>query len=205
MLVNVNVLNDGIQGRDGQAPYIGENGHWYVWDNDTEQFVDSGVWAGNGPTIVDVIANPDKSFTFFFGDGTNYTTPSLKGADGNKIVYWTDNDKSYVPEGYDEEGIWHSATMGETQLRSTNSWPYGYPEVGDFIATKGGEILICTARGQLGFFESATWKCLANLNGDLTRADEFTIDKLFVNEYASIVGFVFKELVIDGVTHFRVE
>lgn len=200
MLINVNVLNDGIQGRDGEAPYIGENGHWYVWDNDTEQWVDSGVWAGNGPTIVDCIVNADKSITFFFGDGTSYTTPSLKGADGNKIVYYTNNAKNYMEEGYDGEGIYHSATMLHVQL-TPQRFPQGYPNTGDYVVTRGGCLFYCNNRSMM----YADLVCYANMNGNITKLNELTIDKLFVNNYASIVGFVFKEVVIDNVVHFRIE
>jgi len=204
MLVNVNVLNDGIQGRDGEAPYIGENGHWYVYDNETNQWIDSGVWAGNGPTISEVYVNADKSITFYFGDGTNYTTPSLKGADGNKIVYWTYDNKALYPEGYDPEGVYHPASFGEVQLFASQ-FPDGYPEEGDYIVTKGGALLRCTARGYLGFFESASWRCVANFNGSATMGDEFTVNRLFATDYANIVGLMFKEVVIGGVTHFRIE
>ena len=36
----------GPAGADGHSPYIGVNGHWYVWDTNTSAFVDSGVSAG---------------------------------------------------------------------------------------------------------------------------------------------------------------
>ena len=32
----------------GHTPYIGENGNWWEWDNESEQFVDTGVSAGGG-------------------------------------------------------------------------------------------------------------------------------------------------------------
>lgn len=36
----------GPTGPDGHSPYIGQNGHWYVWDSSTGAYVDSGVSAG---------------------------------------------------------------------------------------------------------------------------------------------------------------
>lgn len=204
MRVNVNVLNDTIQGRDGKAPYIGENGHWYVWDNDSETWVDSGVWAGNGPTIVEVIWNSDRSLTFFFGDGTRYTTPPLNGIDGNKIVYWTDSDKTLRPEGYDGEGIWHISDTGYSVMTSS-TFPYGFPSKGDFIITKGGCLLKCTSTSTIGIRESFEWVCVANLNGESTVGDEITVKRLNVTEHASIVGLAFREVDVNGVTHLRLE
>lgn len=38
----------GGTGRDGHSPYIGDNGHWYEWDDATQQFVDT-VTEAQGP------------------------------------------------------------------------------------------------------------------------------------------------------------
>ena len=35
-------LHQGPPGEDGKSPYIGLNGNWYVWDDTTQQYVDSG-------------------------------------------------------------------------------------------------------------------------------------------------------------------
>lgn len=33
----------GEQGENGHSPYIGDNGNWYAWDEETEEYADTGV------------------------------------------------------------------------------------------------------------------------------------------------------------------
>lgn len=60
------------------------DGEWYVWDEETEQFVTTGVAAtGNG--IASARLNNDYTLTLVFTDGTSLTTPiSIRGAQGEK-------------------------------------------------------------------------------------------------------------------------
>lgn len=204
MLINVQMLNDGLRGRDGKSPYIGDNGHWFTWDDEAEEWIDTGVIAGTGPTITEVYVNPDYSITFFFSDGTSYTTPPIKGVDGTKIIYWTDSTKNYEVEGIDDEGVYHTASTGSNTMYE-EEFPYGYPEEGDYIVTKGGCVLRCIAVNSSGVLPVFDWVCVANLNGTATIGNEFTVPTLYVTGYANIVGFIFREVVIDGVTHFRLE
>ncbi len=201
MRVNVNVLNDTIRGRDGISPYIGENNHWYVWDPQTDSFVDTGVYAGQGPTITDCYVNPDYTITYYFGDGTSFTTPSIRGADGNKIVYWTEERKDILPEGYDEQGIHHSAAIGRVQLTPAK-FPNGYPKAGDYIITKGGALLYCTRCDGVVW---CYWECVANFNGSATSGDEFTVNRLYAMNYANLAGLTFREVEINGVKHVVLE
>lgn len=48
-------IHTGPAGADGKSPYIGENGHWYEWDDDTEQYVDTDTEAqGETGTTPDI-------------------------------------------------------------------------------------------------------------------------------------------------------
>ena len=74
----------GENGADGETPYIGENQNWWVWDVDTEDYVDSGVSAEGKP-------------------GQKGDTP-VRGVD-----YWTDADKNEIKSYVDEAilgGAW---------------------------------------------------------------------------------------------------
>lgn len=65
---------------------------------------------GNG--IVSTQLNEDYTLTLTFTDGTNYTTPSIRGASGEQgdpgytpqrnIDYWTDEDKAEIKAYVDE-------------------------------------------------------------------------------------------------------
>lgn len=43
---------DSLNGLDGYSPYIGQNGHWFVYDDNTQEYIDTGKSAiinvGNG-------------------------------------------------------------------------------------------------------------------------------------------------------------
>lgn len=61
-------------------PHIIE-GVWNVWDVTNEEYVSTGVEAqGNG--IASARLNQDYTLTLTFTDGTTYTTPSIRGAQG---------------------------------------------------------------------------------------------------------------------------
>lgn len=40
--VSVARIEDGTDGKNARSPYVGENGNWYVWNDTTQQYVDSG-------------------------------------------------------------------------------------------------------------------------------------------------------------------
>ena len=206
MLINVNVLDQFIRGEDGKSPYIGENGNWFIYNDDTGEWEDSGISPSAGGGIKDCIVNPDFTITFVFNDGTSYTTPSIKGADAKQIVYCIWDDRSLIPEGYDEDGIYREASQIIVPM-TTDYFPEGYPNKGDYLMTRGGVYLIVTDRddndGDMSYLCYAT--TLANLNGNPTSSDEFTVQRLYAPTYANIVGLQFTEVVINGVTHLRLE
>ena len=66
-----------------QPPEI-RNGYWYIFDPDTGEYVNSGVKAEgeDGVGITGAQLNADYTLTLTFSDGTSYTTPSIRGAQG---------------------------------------------------------------------------------------------------------------------------
>lgn len=49
-----------IKGKDGHSPYIGQNGNWFEYDDDEEEYIDSGIYAII-PTKVSQLQN-DSSY-----------------------------------------------------------------------------------------------------------------------------------------------
>ena len=66
-----------------QPPEI-RDGYWYIFDPDTGEYVNSGVKAEgeDGVGITGAQLNADYTLTLNFSDGTSYTTPSIRGAQG---------------------------------------------------------------------------------------------------------------------------
>lgn len=78
-----------------KAPYIGENGNWFVWDAESKAFVDTGVRAigSEGPQG----EKGEKGDTGAQGEaGADGYTPQ-KGVD-----YWTEEDKAEIKTYVDE-------------------------------------------------------------------------------------------------------
>lgn len=107
-------------------PIIGENQNWWVWDFDTEDYVDSGVSAEGetGPAgpegqqgkgiesmaYYDTNGSGEVGIYVWYTDGTTdiIWIPGLKGEDGytpvKGIDYWTEEDKAEI-KGYVDEAI----------------------------------------------------------------------------------------------------
>ena len=62
------------------------DGHWYVWDVDTEAFVDTGVESTGeqGVGIANIVHNDDHTLTITLTNGATYTTDPVKGDKGDK-------------------------------------------------------------------------------------------------------------------------
>lgn len=62
------------------------DGHWYVWDVDTEAFVDTGVESTGeqGVGIANIVHNDDHTLTITLTNGETYTTDPVKGDKGDK-------------------------------------------------------------------------------------------------------------------------
>ena len=74
-------------------PYIGSNGHWYVWDTNTSAFVDSGVDASITVDIADITMIAEGSQPYVTNTGTDtdpvfhlFLPRSPKGDTGNGIA-----------------------------------------------------------------------------------------------------------------------
>ncbi len=83
-----------------KAPYIGENGNWFVWDSQMKTFVDTGVFATGPEGPRGIQGTPGVR-------GEKGETGAV-GADGytpqRGIDYWTDEDKTEI-KGYVDEAI----------------------------------------------------------------------------------------------------
>ena len=68
-----------------QPPEI-RDGYWYIFDPDTGEYVNSGVKAEgeDGVGITGAQLNADYTLTLNFSDGTSYTTPSIRGEQGEQ-------------------------------------------------------------------------------------------------------------------------
>ena len=127
-----------------RSPYIGENNHWYVWDNNEQEFVDSGVDA-SGATTKEDKSNKVTSITDESTD-TQYSsaravwtlvTTSVASAI-SAVKEWVDGIYARATGNYPDmtTGLagdiedWHSATA---------PIPYTHPHTVD---TTGGDISI---------------------------------------------------------------
>lgn len=101
----------------GKSSYIGEDGHWYVWDSSTGSFVDSGISAKGGKGVKDVALvagdhSPGTTDTYrmSFDDGSYVEFGVYNGANGDGAVMyrnvvvpvdaWTAMEEK--PEGFGE-------------------------------------------------------------------------------------------------------
>ena len=83
-------------------PYIGNNGHWWTWDTDLNQYVDSGVDAGVSVTVGTTTTLPAGSDATVTNSGTD-TDPILnfgipQGATGQNGQDGTDGQDGVSPE-----------------------------------------------------------------------------------------------------------
>lgn len=91
-------LAEKLEAMTANPPYIGDNGDWYVWDIDTEQYVDSGVDASITVSVGTTTTLPAGSNATVTNSGTS-TDPILNfgipagatGANGQ------DGDDGYSP------------------------------------------------------------------------------------------------------------
>lgn len=77
---------ESAEAASAHAPYIGENEHWYVWDSDDEQYVDSGVDAEgvDGVGIVSIAKTGTQglvdTYTITLSNGNTSTFTVTNGA-----------------------------------------------------------------------------------------------------------------------------
>ena len=91
--------------KSGRSPYIGENGDWYEYSEEDDQWVDTGVVAkGNG--IYNITQNDDKTLTILMDDGETYNTDPVQGKKGDKgddggPAVWYTLESNYNVISYD--------------------------------------------------------------------------------------------------------
>lgn len=64
-------LADKLEEMTANPPYIGANGNWYVWDTQTEAYVDSGIDASITVTIADITMLAPNATPYVTNTGTN--------------------------------------------------------------------------------------------------------------------------------------
>lgn len=92
-LAQAESLVEALETLSQNPPYIGQNGNWYVFDTNTESYVDSGIDASITVDIADVTMLPEGSSPYITNTGTS-TDPifhlfipiGATGAAGNGIV-----------------------------------------------------------------------------------------------------------------------
>lgn len=130
-------------------PYIGENLHWYVYDTETEQFVDSGVIAEGQD------GEPGNKWykgTTISGESS---TPTVFPSSGIALAYHNDFYLNAT-----EGSIYHCETPGDA---STATWVY------DFRLSGGGGGVTnyndLTNKPKIGGVELTGNKTIADLGG----------------------------------------
>lgn len=131
-------------------PYIGENLHWYVYDTETEQFVDTGVVAEGQD------GEPGNKWykgTTISGESS---TPTVFPSSGIALAYHNDFYLNAT-----EGSIYHCETPGDA---STATWVY------DFKLTGGGSGGVTnyndlTNKPKIGGVELTGNKTIADLGG----------------------------------------
>lgn len=90
-----------LKGQDGQTPYIGENGHWFIGD------VDTGISAGEHSCEHDIISNPEIDEYFNHSgliDGGDYIDPiSREEID----EYFSNQDKDSIMTKEDIDNLFN--------------------------------------------------------------------------------------------------
>lgn len=137
-------------GWSANPPYIGENRHWYVYDTETEQFVDSGVIAEGQD------GEPGNKWYKGTAISGESSTPTVFPSSGITLAYHNDFYLNTT-----EGSIYHCETPGDA---STATWVY------DFKLTGGGSGGVTnyndlTNKPKIGGVELTGNKTIADLGG----------------------------------------
>lgn len=90
----------GPKGSDGHSPYVGDNGNWFVWSDDREQYEDSYLQANGYPPFIS-----GGTWWVWLNTMVGYydTEIPVTGANGDagytpqrEIDYWTEEDKEEI-------------------------------------------------------------------------------------------------------------
>ena len=136
-------------GWSANPPYIGENLHWYVYDTETEQFVDSGVIAEGQD------GEPGNKWYKGTAISGESSTPTVFPSSGIALAYHNDFYLNAT-----EGSIYHCETPGDA---STATWVY------DFRLSGGGGGVTnyndLTNKPKVGGVELTGNKTIADLGG----------------------------------------
>lgn len=113
-LAQADTLVEALETLSQNPPYIGANGHWYVFDTSTEAYVDSGIDASISVTIADVTALAPDATPYVTNTGTDtdpvfhlFIPRGAKGDNGNDGADGQDG-----ADGTDGVGISNIAKTG---------------------------------------------------------------------------------------------
>lgn len=149
-------------------PYIGANGHWYVWNTSTNQYVDSGIDASITVDIADITmlapnATPyvtntgtdtDPVFHLFIPRGTGISSVTKTGTSGLVDTYtitYTDNTTTTftVTNGADGQNGQDGAT-GNGIASITKTSTSGLVDTYTILYTDGTSTTFTVTNGQNG-------------------------------------------------------
>lgn len=111
-------------------PYIGQNGNWWVWDTNTESFVDSGIDASITVSIADITMLEPSATPYVTNTGTNtdpifhlYIPRGTKGDTGTGITSIAKTGTSGLIDTYtitysDGTTSTYTVTNGKTAYQS---------------------------------------------------------------------------------------
>lgn len=163
----------GGDGSGGKSPYIGENGHWFEWDAEQQQFVDTGVTAQGPQGQQGIQGNTGSNVAYPFELVNNRTT--------------NDPEKALsAAEGY---RIGEDITQLEAKVTGLELQPYNLcreVQVGTLIDSNGAEYAN-NSRCRTGFIEvepNTDYQIysLAGVNGYTTPIFEYAEDKSFIQK-----------------------
>lgn len=133
--------NTGVKakGDDGKSPYIGENGNWWVWDDDQGEYVDSGDsaigddgkspyigangnwWVWNGSEYVDtgIKAKGEDGHSPYIGENGNWwiwDSVQNKYVDSGDPAHGDDGKSPEIRDGY--WWVWENGQWSNTGIKA---------------------------------------------------------------------------------------
>lgn len=123
-----------IEALTTNPPYIGQNGHWWTWDTDTNQYVDSGVDAGVSVTVGSTTTLPA---------GSDATVTNV-GTDTDPILNFGIPQGATGQNGADGVGVPSGGTTGQV-LKKVSGTDYDTEWANESGGGSGGHTIINSA------------------------------------------------------------
>ena len=121
MLEDCTELEARLEAMTENPPYIGANGHWYIWDTDEGAYVDSGIDASITVEIADI--------TMLDPSATPYVTNT--GTDTDPVFHL------FIPRGQPGKGISNIAKTGTSGYVDTYTITYTDGTTTTYTVTNG--------------------------------------------------------------------